>query len=647
VADPTTAPSRPEEAYQAGLARESALAGEAANRVDRLTAARVAVFLGFLGSLALADPLQGSGEPLAMAASLLFLGVFVALVRRHRGLRREIRGHEVRARIHRIGLARLRRDWTALDELGLPFGPDEMPPPDHPYAADLHLFGHASLFRLVGPLTTAPGRSTLARWLTAPATPAEVARRQGAVRALKDQVELRHRLAALGVEGEAERSRDVEALLEWAVSPSWLQEERAVRLAATVLPPLTLGLFGAYLAAGLPPFWVLAFVLQIVALRRVHGRIAEEVDRAAAALGSVRRYAGQLEALGDLSREPCLDEIRDALTEVDGVSAHDALESLRRRLDFGESRRNMVYQALDLTLLLSVWVHRSLERWKERYGRDVGAWVRALGRAEALAALATLAYDHPGWGFPRVGGEEGGDRLGARDLGHPLLAPDARVANDVVIGPPGSFLLVTGSNMSGKSTLLRAVGANTVLAQAGAPVCAAELSMPPLSVWTSMMVGDSLEDGVSRFMAELLRLKAVVDAAREPDSGRPRVLYLLDEILQGTNTAERRVAARTALRHLLDAGAIGAVTTHDLTLHQAPDLERRARAHHFRETVERVDGRPRLHFDFRIRSGLATTTNALELLEAVGLGLDGVEMSIEGEEDAPPGPPGPESISGG
>jgi DNA mismatch repair ATPase MutS len=204
-------------------------------------------------------------------------------------------------------------------------------------------------------------------------------------------------------------------------------------------------------------------------------------------------------------------------------------------------------------------------------------------------------------------------------LGHPLLEPGECVRNDVEVGPPDTFLLVTGSNMSGKSTLLRAIGANVVLAGAGGPVCAVSLELPRVRLHTCMTVTDSLEDGVSRFMAELLRVRSIVRAAREPSVP---ALYLLDELLQGTNTAERRVAAQAILRHLLDAGAIGALTTHDLTLHEAPDLAPRARAWHFRESVEQGDGGTRLHFDYLLRSGLATTRNALKLLEAVGLGSE-------------------------
>ncbi|HEX5830310.1 MAG TPA: hypothetical protein VFY16_04955, partial [Gemmatimonadaceae bacterium] len=211
-------------------------------------------------------------------------------------------------------------------------------------------------------------------------------------------------------------------------------------------------------------------------------------------------------------------------------------------------------------------------------------------------------------------------RVEAEALAHPLLAPSHAVANDVVVGPPGTVLLVTGSNMAGKSTLLRAVAANAVLAQADAPACARRLRLPSLAVHTSMRVSDSLEAGVSLFLAELLRLRQIVDAARAWRPGQPAVLYALDEILHGTNTAERQVAARRILGHLLAHGAIGLVSTHDLALANTPELRAAAVPAHFREELGSGDGVAAMRFDYVLRPGLATSSNALKLMELMGLG---------------------------
>lgn len=245
----------------------------------------------------------------------------------------------------------------------------------------------------------------------------------------------------------------------------------------------------------------------------------------------------------------------------------------------------------------------------------------ALGEVEALAALARLAHDHPDWAFPEI--DPAADRLAARALGHPLLPDDTRVPNDVTIGPRGTFLLVTGSNMSGKSTLLRAIGLNVVLAGAGAPVCATALRMPPLALGTSMRVQDSLAQGVSTFMAELQRIKAVVEAAEVERRRRQRAfLFLFDEPLQGTNSAERQVATRRIIAHLLRQGAIGAVATHDLSLAETPPLAGAAVPVHFAERIVATPVGATMTFDYLLHPGLATSTNALTLMELVGLNLD-------------------------
>jgi DNA mismatch repair ATPase MutS len=248
----------------------------------------------------------------------------------------------------------------------------------------------------------------------------------------------------------------------------------------------------------------------------------------------------------------------------------------------------------------------------------VREWLASLGTIDALAALAIARADEPAWAMPRVDALAGSYTGTA--IAHPLIAGDRRVENDVRIGPAGTLLLVTGSNMSGKSTLLRAVGLNAVLAQAGAPVCASALTLPPVEVQTSIRVQDSLELGLSYFMAALARLKQIVDAAgrqrAQANAAAPRLLYLLDEVLQGTNSVERGIAVRAVAQHLLAAGAIGAMTTHDLALAGEEPLRSAALLVHFTEHVH-DDGT--MTFDYRLRPGLATSTNALRLMQAIGI----------------------------
>jgi DNA mismatch repair ATPase MutS len=278
-----------------------------------------------------------------------------------------------------------------------------------------------------------------------------------------------------------------------------------------------------------------------------------------------------------------------------------------------------VYLPLQIVFLYDFHILCLLEAWQNEFGVHARAWFRALGKLEALSSLATLAHDYPGWTIPNI--DASTKRFQARELAHPLLPDQSRVANNVEFGPLGTFLLVTGSNMSGKSTLLRAIGVNAVLAQAGAPVCAARLSMPPLALATSMRVRDSLEGGVSFYMAELLRLKQIVvqDRSAGPRNGR-LLLYLLDEILMGTNSKERHIAVIRVMEHLLRHDTTGAISTHDLDLATSRPLAAACCCVHFRETLHDERAEQIMTFDYRLWPGIATTSNALKLLEIVGLG---------------------------
>ena len=290
-------------------------------------------------------------------------------------------------------------------------------------------------------------------------------------------------------------------------------------------------------------------------------------------------------------------------------------------------RRNGVFFILYMIFeFLFFWDAHALdllERWKKKNGSRSRQWFADLGQWEALCALAKFAGDNPSWIFPKVfSATDSNAVIKGTQVGHPLL-DKSRVPNDVQMGPPGTVLLVTGSNMSGKSTLLRSVGVNVVLGQMGSVVCAEEMSMPPMHIETSMRIADSLADGVSFFMAELKRLKEIVDTAKAHQGDNPRrMLFLLDEILQGTNSRERQIAVSRVVRKLIDENAIGAISTHDLDLATTGELEKACQTVHFSEQFREVDGKKEMTFDYRMKSGIAETTNALKLLEMVGLGED-------------------------
>ena len=605
----------PEAAYQHREVEHQRTLEEQGRKSDRLVAARVAVFLVGAAALILWDVLDGTAARVSLGVGLLLAAAFPVLVAVHGRVRAAERRHRVVLSLLRDGRHRLRRDWDALPKWAE--APTVPGGKEHAYAGDLDLFGRASLGALCGPVTTAPGRSTLSSWLLAPASFEEISARQRAVQELSPLLERRLELAALAGLRNPPTSAATETLLRWAEDPPLLLPTRWIGYAIWLLPAAFLGLAALQLSGAAGPLWLLPLALHLTMLRKLGRVVGKDFRRAEGAASSLATYAEQIRLIRAWPvHSPRMRELLARLGG-DGASSEERLRKLGKVIEFAESRRNPIYKLASLLLLLDLHVHRALERWKVESGAFLRGWLGALGEIEALAALSSLAHDHPDWSFPTPSDQP---LLSARALGHPLLRPDLAVRNDVQVGPTSTFLLVTGSNMSGKSTLLRAIGVNCVLGGAGAPVCAEELRLPNVLLHTSIRVEDSLEEGISLFMAELLSLARIVRAARSALEHGRTVLYLLDEVLQGTNSGDRRVAARTVLRHLLDAGAIGAVTTHDLSLAAAPDLEARATPVHFSETALPGPDGPRLSFDYRLKPGLATSRNALVLLEMVGLG---------------------------
>lgn len=615
-ATPLPPPSPAAARYHARTVRFREEEAREAERSRRLSWARLAVFLALVAALLVAERGSPPLPALGLAAAGLLGIAFLALLAVHRQVRTRERHAAALAAVNEEGGLRLQRRWS-----DLPDEPWGTPPAEYPEAEDLNLVGRASLLRLLAPPPTVPGRDRLTAWLLDAAPSGIIRERQEAVRALAPLVDFRDEWGARGRTLPPGTTAEVERFLGWAEGDRWLEGRVGLRRASWILPLVTGALGWLHLAGLAAPFWILSLGATVVVASRCTRAIHRRYDEAMAGESGVRRYDSLLELLAELpAAAPRLNHLRREIEVPEGPSAHEAVARLRRILDLAETRRSMLGPGLQLALLWDVHVLGSLERWQDRHGADVRRWLGAIGEVEALVALARLADDHPDWAFPEVSDDPGPRPVvEAVALGHPLLPPDRCVRNDVTVGPPGTVLVVTGSNMSGKSTLLRAVGANASLAGAGGPVCARSMRLPPLRLATCMRVQDALDEGVSLFMAELRRLKEVVDRARAtPGTGRV-LLYLLDEMLQGTNTAERQVAARKVLSHLVRSGAIGAVTTHDLALADA-GVEGEAVHVHFRETVEPGPRGTVLHFDHRLRPGPATSRNALRLLEAVGLG---------------------------
>ncbi len=587
-----------------------------AARSGWLTHARLLAFIA--AALALVSLFEPGAvtDPLRLGVTLLLILLFAALIAYQRELNRRRRWYDSLAQLNDEARARRARDWAALAHQ------DDGPSadPEHRFAADLDLFGPASLSSLLGTVGTTPGRRTLRAWLQVPASRENIRERQAAVAELAPLIDLRQELTVRGRLMPETAAAATDRFLAWAESEPWLLKRPLVLWAARLLPLIALTLIALNLAGAVSYLaWAIALAVNLAFAFTV-GRPALEIFAWVFARESAfQGYADTLRRLVVTEfHGPLLRRLQAELRAGGGPTAHRQMERLHRLAGLAELRYSMLYLPIQALTLWDFHVLWRLERWQLTAGRRARAWLSALGELDALAGLAGLRYDNPDWAFPEIV-NAGPPLLEARELGHPLLADSLRVGNDVRVGPPGTFLLVTGSNMSGKSTLLRAIGTNVVLARAGGPVCAQSMRLPPLGLETSMRVQDSLQQGLSHFMAELQRLKEVVAAAQGAGSTTGMLLYLLDDIFQGTNTAERQIAARKVIAHLVAANAIGGVTSHDLQLADTEELSAACVPVHFSERVAQGPRGPEITFDYKLRPGFATSKNALKLLALVGL----------------------------
>jgi hypothetical protein len=576
---------------------------------------------------------------------LVPVAVFVWLVRRHAGLLHARESANRAIVFYERGLARLEDRWAGTGDPGERFRDDR-----HVYANDLNLFGRGSLFELLSLARTRTGEATLAGWLTAAADALEIRARQAAVEELAFALDLREQLALSGLDFDS--SVNTERLLDWAEAPMPSRRTlRAVVWSFTASTALAIVYFGLTSV-----WWPLAAIMAVhaIALRQFRDEIdtmlsTRKPGAMAGVVGDVLTHRSHdLEAVADLlsnlerahftdsrlallhgrltgAGQPASRVIRqlERLSEVHDSQTNAAVIPLALFVFGGSTGQDWISAlALMLTgLLLLVRPHLALavERWRSRHGRQVRVWIEAVAQFEALGSLAAYRYEHPDDPFPEIVTSEaghGGALFDGVQLGHPLLPRAVMVPNDVRLVGETRLLVVSGSNMSGKSTLLRTVGINTVMALAGAPVRAVSLRLSPLAAGATLRIQDSLLEGRSRFYAEVTRIRALADIA----AGPVPLLFLLDELFHGTNSHDRVLGAKGVLSKLLDRGALGLITTHDLALAaMADELAPRAVNVHFQDSFE--DGA--ITFDYRMQPGPVTRSNALALMRAAGLEVVG------------------------
>jgi hypothetical protein len=527
---------------------------------------------------------------------------FIALMAWHSRVLLNLERERRSVDFYERGLARLDEHWKGMGETGACF--DD---PSHPYAQDLDLFGVGSLFELLSRARTHAGEQMLASWLKSPSPIGIIRSRQSAVEELRSHLDLRENLAVLGA--DVETGVHPGPLIAWGKGPA-TPKHVPLRMAAGLMSLLTLASLAIWATLDQRLWFFLMALIEIsfvYSRRRTTAKAVEEAEKAGQDLQLLSLVLARIEK--EQFKTNHLKKLR-AILDCHGLPPSRLIARLDFLIGLLDSRRNALFAPIAFILLWEIQLSFFIEDWRRENGAAIEDWVSAVAQFEALSSLAGYAYEHPDDPFPEMCDQS--PCFEGEGLGHPLLPESKCVRNDVSLTKKLQVLIVSGSNMSGKSTLLRTVGVNAVLAQAGAPVRARRLRIAPLAVGASIRIMDSLQEGTSRFYAEITRLRKIVALAEESVP----LLFLLDELLHGTNSHDRRIGAEAVVTGLVHRGAIGLLTTHDLALsHIAEALAPHVANVHFEDHLENG----RIAFDYRLQQGIVRKSNALELMRSIGL----------------------------
>ncbi len=537
---------------------------------------------------------------------LLPIGLYIVLAIFHERTIRARTRAETAAALYRRGIARIEDHWTGTGQTGDRFRDEK-----HVYAEDLDLFGKGCLFELLSTARLPMGENWLAKWLLAPSPKPAVLERQGLIAELREKLDLHRDLA---VTGEELRARlNPESLTAWAEGQPVLPTV-AWRVVAAVLAIAAAGAFVFY--SSTLTYWPFLAVLTLEIFFRRWLR-----SRAEAAIEGISSCNAEglllfAEILHRLEQEPFTSPRLQSIAaelKLGGQPASHLIRKLARIVYWIDARHSLLAHIVELPLLYTVQVAFAAEAWRKHWGARMRTWVDTAGEMEALISLATYSFEHPADPFPQFV-ESGASRacFVGEELGHPLVPAARCVRNSVRLDMDTRVILVSGSNMSGKSTLLRTVGINTVLAMAGAPIRGKSLRLTPLTIGTRIRSTDSLQEGRSTFYTEILHIRSVFELTKQ----REPLLFLFDELLEGTNSKDRRIGAESLIRGLLGRGAIGIVTTHDLALTEITDALGSCMCNmHFEDQI--VDGK--MQFDYKLRDAVVAKSNAIELMRLIGL----------------------------
>ena len=561
------------------------------------TIAAIIVAFYFLWSL---------GPVYVIAACILLLIIFVRL------LLADLKNKAAIAHTARlIHLNENELKFLSGDFYDFPGGTEHIPV-DHLYANDLDIFGRASVFQFINRTTSEMGSSQLAAYLQSPADQDLVVNRQTAIKELSQKIEWLQDLQAMG--SEKQITFITKARLEnWISEPPAFSEFKSWKWLRYVLPAIIISVVILYIfdIVGKSTLYISLLVFAIIAyqINRIIAPIHNKLSKVAEELDTLSKSIVHIES--ETFKSPLLVQLQLTFVQHDKKISAD-IKKLKKLLDKLDLRYNIVLSApLNILLLWNLQQILDLEKWK-RNKQHLHTWYETLGHIEALNSMAVLHFNEPGWAFPEI--VPGYFFIEGKEIGHPLIFKSKRVNNDIKISHEGELMLVTGSNMAGKSTYLRSIGVNIILAMAGAPVCGKYLKVSHVQVISSMRITDNLAESTSTFYAELKKLKTIIEKVNNGE----KIFILLDEILRGTNSLDRHTGSVALMKQLIKHNAAAIIATHDLELAKLKDeYPEKIINYHFDVQVSNDE----LFFDYLLKPGVCTSLNASILMKKIGIEL--------------------------
>jgi hypothetical protein len=586
--------------YQSRISSFTLLAGRLQQKEDRLSMGRL---VSFLLAFLLFFALYRYSQLMAVLASLASLVSFGWLVIQYNKTEKEKNYAQHMAEINTLELRGMAGDNSRYAD------GSEFIDREHPNAYDLDLFGHASIFQFINRTTSMPGAKLLAGWLGFPADIQEIRSRQEAVRELSPEIEWRQQFMTLGHFNRQTINNPGE-LLSWTQSENIFRKVKRLKLTALVLSGLSLFVILMVIITWPAALLLLVGLINAVVYFRHSKKINTLHQQVSRSAGLIQTYAEMISAIESTGfKAGKLNSLQQVFkTDPSSSESIRILSKLVSRLD---TRLNILVSIpLNLFFFWDIHYCIALEKWKNRHSDEITHWFSAMAEFEVLNSLANMAFNNPDWVMPEI--VPGFFTFRAENIGHMLIPRERRILNNLSIEKENSILIVTGSNMSGKSTFLRTCGVNAVVALAGGPVCATSFTLSHVQIYSSMRISDSLEDNTSSFYAELKRLAGIIRHAERD----PRVFLLLDEILRGTNSNDRYTGSVALIRQLSDYGTVAIVATHDLNL---AEMEKVIPGHienyHFDVKVEGEE----LYFDYKLTPGVCTSLNASILMKKMGI----------------------------